>query len=297
MAALKSKLSWLRQTLAMIPQLDAKMDQLKINQGIILDRLQSNSSSRDLKDYEYKVFSQWGEDGIIQRLINIVGIKNRTFIEFGVQDFSESNCRYLLMKDNWSGFVIDGSSEQIKRLKASDYYWRYDLNAERAFITRENINALLAKSGFGSELGILSIDIDGNDYWVWEAIVGFAPALTILEYNSRFGPDRAVTVPYDENFVRTNAHYSAIYYGASLAALCLLGKRKGYAFVGCNSAGNNAFFVRRDLMPEGMPELTAKDGYVRAKFREARSEDGALIFSSHVEEEAILASLPLVEVC
>src|ERR1700722_17975902 len=117
MAALKSKLSWLRQTLATIPQLDVKMDQLKINQGIILERLQSTKSSRDLKDYEYKVFSQWGEDGIIQRLINTVGIKNRTFIEFGVQDFSESNCRYLLMKDNWSGFVIDGSSEEMKRLK------------------------------------------------------------------------------------------------------------------------------------------------------------------------------------
>ena len=193
-----------------IPGLDEKLDQIRFNQGILLSELHSKKESVDLRDYEYKVFSQWGEDGIIQRLINEIPIETRTFIEFGVEDFSESNCRYLLMKDNWSGVRIDGSANNMNRLRQSYLYWRYDLNAIDAFVTRENINDLLARSGFGEDVGILSIDIDGNDYWVWEAINVVSPALTIVEYNARFGADRAVTTPYKPDFFRTTAHTTRI---------------------------------------------------------------------------------------
>jgi hypothetical protein len=279
-----------------IQGLDVKLDQVKINQGILLDELHRTKQSINLRDYEYKVFSQWGEDGIIQHLINVIPIKNTTFIEFGVEDFFESNCRYLLMKNNWSGFVIDGSATNISRLRQSYFYWKHDLNAIDAFITRDNINDLLAKSGFGEHLGLLSIDIDGNDYWVWEAINVVSPAVTIVEYNARFGADRAVTVPYKADFIRTKEHYSGIYFGASLAALCLLGKRKGYAFVGCNSAGINAFFVREDIKPIEMLELTPQQGFVQAKFRESRAQDGTLSFLTKEDEAGILKNLPLVEV-
>jgi hypothetical protein len=279
-----------------LDRLDQKLDQVKISQGMILSELRGTKNSRDLRDFEFKVFSQWGEDGIIQKLISQVGIKDKTFVEFGVEDFSESNCRYLLMKDNWSGFVIDGSAANVERLKHAYYYWRYDLRATSAFITKENINGLISQSGFGSDLGILSIDIDGNDYWVWEAIDTVSPAITIVEYNSGFGDDRAVTIPYKADFFRTSAHYTNLYYGASLPALCSLGKFKGYAFVGCNSAGNNAFFVREDLRPANLPELTAKEGFVRSKFRESRSADGTFAFLSKDEEAEILKQLPVVEV-
>jgi hypothetical protein len=284
------------QMLSLLPQLDEKLDQLKINQGVIIGELQNGKSSNDLRDYEFKVFSQNGEDGIIQRLIKAIGVKNKTFIEFGVGDFSESNCRFLLMNNNWSGLVIDGSAANMNRLRQSNLFWKYDLKALDTFITRENINGLLAQSGFGENLGILSIDIDGNDYWVWEAINTVSPAITIVEYNFRFGPDRAVTVPYNAEFFRTRAHYSNIYYGVSLAALCHLGKRKGYSFVGCNSAGNNAFFVRQDLKPIEMPELTPQQGFVQGKFRESRAEDGSLLFLTAEEEAKILRDLPLVEI-
>ncbi|MGD1108568.1 MAG: hypothetical protein ABR865_16125 [Terracidiphilus sp.] len=278
------------------PGIEEKLDQLKINQGILLNEMHATKASQNLKDFEYKVFSQWGEDGIIQRLIRLVEPQNRTFVEFGVEDFSESNCRYLLMKDNWSGFVMDGSAANMERLKHSYYYWRYDLQAVSAFITRENINGFIAQSGFGRELGVLSIDVDGNDYWVWESIDSVSPAITIVEYNASFGSDRAVTIPYKADFFRTTAHSSNLYYGASLPALCFLGKRKGYAFVGCNSAGNNAFFIREDLRPRDLPELTAKEGFVRSKFRESRSADGTLAFLSKNEEAEILKQLPVVEV-
>ncbi len=98
-------------------KISERLDEIKINQGMLLASINEKKESRNLRDYEFKVFSQWGEDGILQRLINVVEIKNRTFIEFGVEDFFESNCRYLLMKDNWSGLVIDGSSGNINRLK------------------------------------------------------------------------------------------------------------------------------------------------------------------------------------
>jgi hypothetical protein len=296
MRPIMSRLARIRRELSLIPGLDEKIDQVAINEGIILGELHRQKNSRNLRDYEYKVFSQWGEDGIIQRLISVIGIANKTFIEFGVEDFSESNCRYLLMKDNWSGFVIDGSAQNIAKLKNYYYYWRYGLTAISSFITRENINQLLAQSGFGKELGILSIDIDGNDYWIWEAIDGFSPAVMIVEYNSRFGSQRKVTIPYDPAFSRTTAHYSNLYYGASLAALCLLGKKKGYSFVGSNSAGNNAFFVRSDLMSSSIPELTPEEGYVLLKYRESRAEDFSMSFLTREEEAKILEGLPLVEI-
>lgn len=276
--------------------LDEALDQIRISQGIILGELNKKKEATRLTEFEYKVFSQWGEDGIIQHLIGTVPIETETFIEFGVQDFHESNCRYLLMRNNWSGFVIDGSTENMDRLRRAYFYWKYDLDAVDAFVTRENVNELLAKSGFGKNLGILSIDIDGNDYWVWEAINTFSPAITIVEYNAGFGADRAVTVPYKADFFRTAEHYSNLYYGASLPALCILGKRKGYCLVGCNSAGNNAFFVREDLKPAEMPALSAEQGFVRAKFRESRSADGALAFLTKDEEAEILRQLPLIVV-
>jgi hypothetical protein len=139
-----------------------KFEEIKINQGLILTKLNQTNTSKNLKDYEFKVFSQWGEDGIIQYLINILEIKNKTFIEFGVEDFSESNCRFLMMKDDWRGFVIDGSRQNIEKLKKSYYFWKHDLKAIPAFIDRENINELLSKSDFDCDLGILSIDVDGN---------------------------------------------------------------------------------------------------------------------------------------
>jgi len=163
-------------------------------------------------------------------------------------------------------------------------------------VTRENIDTLLADQGLSGDIGLLSIDIDGVDYWVWEAITAVSPAIVVIEYNARFGAERAVSVPYDAGFVRSKAHHSMIYYGASLRALCLLGKRKGYALVGCNSAGNNAFFVRRDLLPASLPEREPAQAFVAAGFREARDERGALAFLDAAQEAAILRDLPVVEV-
>ena len=124
---LKKAIAKLKQALSTISTINERFDEVKINQGIILSSLNESKATSNLKEYEFKVFSQWGEDGIIQHLTKSIEIKNKTFIEFGVEDFFESNCRFLLMKDDWKGFVIDGSKSNIQRLKNS-YFSPEDIN-------------------------------------------------------------------------------------------------------------------------------------------------------------------------
>lgn len=245
---------------------------------------------------EFRVFSQWGEDGILQALVSQVPIRRKIFVEFGVETYVESNTRFLLINNNWSGLVIDGSKDNIETIKRDPIYWQHNLKAVESFITKDNINELLLENGIKGDIGVLSVDIDGNDYWVWEQITAVQPAIVVTEYNSLFGSKRAVTVPYDETFQRSKAHYSHIYYGASLAALVALANRKGYDFVGANTAGNNAFFVRRDLRPDALPVLTVEEGFVARAFREGRAVDGSLSLLTTEEEAALVQKLPLVDV-
>ncbi|MEA5559225.1 hypothetical protein [Nodularia spumigena] len=279
----------IKKTQYTLTKLQESIGRLELRQLEYLGKTEINQN-------EFKVFSQWGEDGIIQMLLRHIKIPNKIFIEFGVENYTESNTRFLLVNDNWAGLVIDGSHEHISYIKQDSIYWQHNLKAVQAFIDRDNINKIIAENGIKGEIGILSIDIDGNDYWVWEAIDVVNPAIVITEYNSRFGKDKSVTIPYDPSFIRSRAHYSMIYYGASLKALCLLAEKKGYVFVGCNSAGVNAFFIRKDLKPDNIRELTLEEGYVAAKFRESRNQEGELIFLNMEEEQKILSSLPLWQV-
>jgi hypothetical protein len=286
----------IRGKLALLERLDARLRRIQDALGRIEERQVAERPQRSLQDAEFRVYSQWGEDGILQRLTRAIDLPNKIFVEFGVEDYSEANTRFLLVKDNWSGLVMDGAAANVARIRADEVYWRHNLKAVDAFITRENINALLTDNGLGGEIGLLSIDIDGNDYWVWQAIDVVTPAIVVAEYNWRFGAERRVTVPYDAAFRRGSAHHSMVYYGASLAALDALGATKGLDLVGCNSAGNNAFFVRRDLRPASLPRLSAREAFVPGQFREARLASGAPAALSPAEEVDLLATLPVVEV-
>ena len=251
----------------------------------------------NIQDAEFKVFSQFGEDGILQYLVRETKLAKplNSFVEFGVETYQEANTRFLLLNDNWRGMVIDGSAKNIAQMKSSRIFWRHNLTAVAAFIDRDNINRLIKDAGFSGEIGILSVDIDGNDYWVWEAIDVVNPVIVVAEYNSVFGGDRAVTVPYDPSFVRAKAHHSNLYWGCSIKALELLGNRKGYALVGSNSAGNNVFFVRKDQLHHLKP-MRAEDAYVESQFRESRDVDGCLTYLSGQARYQAIAHLPLVDV-
>lgn len=296
MKSLKSVIAKLRRAISIILKINVILDEIRINQGIVLSALNENKKSQNLRDYEFKIFSQWGEDGILQYLTKAVEIKNKTFIEFGVEDFFESNCRFLLMKDNWRGFVIDGSSTNIDRLKKSYFYWKHHLVGIDAFITKENINDLLATSGFDEDLGILSIDVDGNDYFIYEAINFFKPCILICEYNSVFGATRKISVPYEPGFIRTNKHYSNLYWGASLPAMTHLANKKGYSLIGTNTACCNAFYVRNDLLNNNVEVLSVEQAYSPSHYRESRNENGDLTYITAEERLKVIKGLPVFNV-
>ena len=268
---------------------------LFLTAGIHVSRIKQLGLIESLKEVEFKVFSQWGEDGIIQYLINQIPIENKSFIEFGVEDYREANTRFLLMNNNWKGLIFDGSKKNIARIKKDNIYWKYELTAASHFITRENINDIIEMSRFKGNIGLLSIDIDGNDYWVWGAIDVVRPRIVICEYNNVFGNTKAVTIPYDPAFVRTKAHYSNLYYGASLPAICYQAEKKGYDFVGSNSAGSNAFFVRKDLSNK-LKILSAEEGYIESHIRESRNKDGSLSYIGGGRRIELIKHLPVIDV-
>lgn len=273
-------------------QLETLLDMLA---GQELRRVRALPAGTPLQTCEFRVTSQFGEDGIIQHLLAHVPIPSRRFVEFGVEDFREANCRYLMEVEPWEGLVLDGDPALKEKLEGQKVHWARNLRVRSAFITAENIDSLLVEEGFTGDLGILSIDIDGNDYWVWKAITSASPRIVIVEYNSIFGCRHPVTIPYEPAFMRQTAHFSWLYAGASLSAFTHLAESKGYAFVGSNSAGNNAFFVRKDVLGSLRP-LTPEEGYVESTFRESRTVDGTQSFLSGKDRLRLIADMPLINV-
>jgi hypothetical protein len=229
-------------------------------------------------------------------LVERTDVGDRSFIEFGVESYREANTRFLLVKDNWRGLIIDADSHHIEFLRQSQLAWRHNITAISSFITADNIDRLLLDNGMMGDIGLLSVDIDSNDYWVLKAITAVRPRIIVCEYNSVFGAHRAVSVPYDLQFQAETAHYSRLYFGASLPALQHLLEARGYVLVGCESHGANAFFVRSDVARDLSP-LRPDEAYVRSRFRSSRDEHGQLSYvTGHGAVRALIADLPLVDV-
>lgn len=249
----------------------------------------------DLGACEFKVFSQWGEDGIIQALLRVIEVPNRTFVEFGVHDYREANTRFLLQNDYWAGLVLDSDPACVERIRRDPLSWRHSLRAACHFVTAETIDGILGAAGLSGDIGLLSIDIDGNDYWVWRSISCIRPRIVICEYNSLLGPDAALTIPYDPAFERTRAHSSGLYYGASVRALTELAREKGYVLVAGNRAGNNLFFTREDVTPPDLPRLSPGQAWARRCFRDSRDPSGALTFLDFEAARRVIGPLEMYD--
>jgi hypothetical protein len=230
-----------------------------------------------LADVEFQVYSQFGEDGIIEWLVSNLELQNKTFVEFGVENYLEANTRFLLLNRNWTGLVLDGSPCNMDFLRSSATYWRNDIQCQAAFITVENIKELIQQNGFFGPLGILSIDLDGNDYWILKELDGLHPDILILECNPVFGDRHAVTVPYDPQFERFRSHHSGLLFGASISALRDLAESRGYEFFGTCSNGLNAFFVRADHAPKLAGKVRRRIAWP-AIHRDSRNREGELSF-------------------
>ena len=264
---------------------------------VLINQIKTGGALNNIQEAEFKVFSQFGDDGIIQYLVNNTKIRRdeKRFVELGVENYLESNTRFLLINNNWSGMVVDSNKDYIEFIKSDPIYWRQDLEAGCSFITKENVNDILKKNSFGEKIGLLHIDIDGNDYWIWKAMTQLRPVIAIFEYNSIFTDEHAIVVSYDPKFYRTDAHFSNLYWGASLAAFYELSSKRGYKFVGTNSAGNNAYFVRADRIGK-IKSKTVKEGYTESKYRESRNEKGELTFISGKDRLAKIKEMPVYNI-
>jgi len=218
--------------------------------SIYRDSLLSNERNRDPKRllaHGFRGYSQYDEDGMIQEIFRRIKLTNRVFIEFGVGDGTENNTLYLLLS-GWRGLWIDGDNVNAQTIdhQFSTFIQSGKLTFLHKFVDRDSINEIILSTKVSGAIDLLSIDIDGNDYWVWEAISEVRPRVVVIEYNAVFRPPLAIVADYNKDFVWDGTSY----YGASLKALELLGSRKGYALVGCSLSGINAFFVRQDLVED-----------------------------------------------
>ena len=189
---------------------------------------------------------------------------------------------------------MDGSKRNISRLEKSYYYWKYDLQSICAFVDKDNIEDLLDQSGFDHDLGILSIDLDGVDYFILSSITRFKPRILICEFNPIFGPTRKVTVPYDERFQRFEHHYSGQYWGASLSALNDVATSMGYGLIGTSSAGHNAFFVCNDLIRPPFHPIDPERAFNFPTYRDSRDEKGNLSFIDFSNRQRLIRGLTVL---
>ena len=291
---------WLRNTIVELllrdprtSRLERSLDDLKILLGRQEARLRP-ANPASWREVEFRVFSQFGDDGIIDLLAETIR-PPETFVELGTGDYTESNTRFLLVNRQWRGFICDGNTRLLNRVRRDAVTWQFGLTVAERFITKGNVNALLEEHGLTGEIGLLSIDLDGNDWYIWEAITCVTPAIVVIEYNAVFGDAAPVSVPYDDGFQRFARESTGLYWGVSLPALQVLAARKGYAFVGCNSAGNNAYFVRNALV-DRLPEALRCGHFVDARFRDSRGPDGSLSHLAGPARLEAIGHMPVVDV-
>ena len=262
----------------------SELDRMRVSNGRteILASKACRESYVDLWDAEVKVFSQWGEDGILWFLCDVLEISKPRILEIGAGNFTECNSRFLAEARNAGVFLVDSRSDLISEINKLDLLWKNNLFAFEALVTPSNANSIanLARKELGS-IDILSLDIDGIDYWVMTEIDLSGISIIVVEYNPTFGSRYAFTVPKSDSFDRTTAHHSWLYFGASLRAWVEFFDHKKFTFVGTNRAGNNAFFISRmsgEVFNYINPPDSSLEKYVDWQVRESRDEQGRLSY-------------------
>ena len=226
--------------------------------------------------------SMQGEDGHILHILREIGVTNRQFVESGRQNGLECNTANLTVNFGWGGVLIEGSPSDAA-LAARSYACFPRVTVKQSCVTRQNIVDLLQTTGARNDADLFSLDIDGNDYWIWNALTDFKPSVAVMEYNSAFGPTRSETIPYNASFCRSSDP-SRLYFGASLAAFTKLANKKGYALVGTADNGPNAFFVRRDCLKSALAEFTAEQVYRPVHLKRSTQQEAEMVNKLTLEE-------------
>jgi hypothetical protein len=218
--------------------------------------------TNNLKRFEKKIYSQFGEDGITGEIINRLGVTNNFFIEFGIDRAIESNCKHLLLDCNWRGVMIEGVREWAEY--AAGQFKDYPVDVVNSWITLENILSSFAEHEVPKEPDLLSVDLDSNDYWILKQILTiYRPRIIIHEYNGYYIPPKLWVMAYDP----TRRWDGSSHFGASLQSYCNLLDARGYALLGCESHGFDAFHIKKELIePSGFIALTAAESFISSPY-------------------------------
>ena len=228
--------------------------------------LHSGTPLPRLNEVGFKVFSQTDEDGILLFIFSVIGTTNRLCVEICAGNGIECNTSNLIINHGWTGLLVDGNADLVRKgnefYKANRATYVFPPTFLHAWITRDNINEILKNNHCQGQIDLLSIDMDGVDYWIWDAIEIIAPRVVVAEYQDIIPADVSVTVPYSDDFKA--ADYPTTrglpnFCGASLLAFTRLARVKGYRLVGVSRFSVNAFFIRADIAAEVIPEVSVND--------------------------------------
>jgi hypothetical protein len=240
-----------------------------------LDRLKAeprHQRDKSLIPFGHKVYSQQDEDGMLREIFRRIGVTNKVFVEFGVGNGLENNTLALLF-EGWQGLWIEASAQHVEAIRThfAKVIRAGRLSVTPAFVTKENIDALISSHVPPGDIDLLSVDIDGNDFHVFSAIACIRPRVVVMEYNAKFPPPMLFCMEYRPSYVWQGDDC----FGASLQYLEVALEKKGYRLVGCSLSGVNAFFVRSDLTGDQfLPPFSAENHYEPARYYLARLSSG-----------------------
>jgi len=296
MAGIQQELTALKSANVERYSTTSKVTQLLLS-NLYANRLRHGSPCFRFEDIEFRAFSENGEDGILLYLFSIIGTTNKKCVEMCAGDGIECNTANLIINHGWDGLLFDGNEQWIESGKA--FYSTCPLTYSKppilvtAWISAENVNSLIKDNGYGGEIDLFSLDMDGVDYWIWKAIDCIQPRVVVLEFNADWGPNKEVTVAYKPDFRMDYRRQPTMDCGASLPAFCKLGREKGYRLVGVQRGGWNAFFIRRGIGEEIFPEISATQAF--SENRILRNWDMSWM-SAHLMPNASDSSCQWVEV-
>ena len=262
----------------------------------ILNSRKNYEFIKNLNDLDYQIFSQNGEDGILDFLINRLGIKIPKFVEIGIGDYSECNSRFIYEKYSPSGLVVDCIEDLKKKVSRNVNLWKGQLEVIEKKVNSKNIFDIINSKNFFDKLDIFSIDVDGIDYWIIKELPENFAKIAVIEFNPNFGSSAKVTVPNIKEFDRSAYHYSNLCFGASLAAIIQIMYEKNFIFIGTNQFRCNAFFVNKDyieMIKVNIPNQNNIAEFVNSYFRESRDKEGNL---NYLEKKDILEKIKDCEV-
>lgn len=241
-------------------QTDQKVAQLVLQQQFKAE-FRATQKALDFREVGFRQYSQFEEDGILLYLFSLIPPRNRRCLELCAGDGIECNTANLIVNHGWWGWLFDGDEERVQRGRA--FYqvhkdtFLHPPTFTRGWITAESVNQLVADAGLRGPIDLLSLDLDGNDYWIWKALDVVEPLVVVCEVNNAVPPDLAVTIPYDPNFVLDS--FANDFRSVSLSAMVALGREKGYRLVGTHRFGFNAFFIKHGYAEGILPERTAAE--------------------------------------